>query len=220
MNIDGDMNVIDVVMIVDEIIGESLSRLEGMEEISLLYGNGIFNLEFNSVLAGIQCEISGDYKINNVHLSEGWKLHENGSTLLLFSQDGSDIITSQPFDYSGELEVTSCIATDWFFEPFMVKIIELPESYSLGSAYPNPFNPVTRIDFALPIDSQVSLTVYNLQGRLVATLTDEIVSAGYHSILWNASQQASGVYFVKMYASSVNSTSESFLQTQKLMLVK
>ena len=117
MNSDNYLNVIDIVMIVDEIIGESLSRTEGMEEISLLYGNGIFTLEFKSVMAGIQCEVSGDYEINNVHLSEGWKLHENGSTLLLFAQDGSDINTNRPFDYVGELKVISCIATDWFFEP-------------------------------------------------------------------------------------------------------
>ena len=226
MNSDNYLNVIDIVMIVDEIIGESLSRTEGMEEISLLYGNGIFTLEFKSVMAGIQCEVSGDYEINNVHLSEGWKLHENGSTLLLFAQDGSDINTNRPFDYVGELKVISCIATDWFFEPFMVDVVELPKSYSLNHAYPNPFNPVTRINFELPVDSHISMTIYNLQGRLITTLSDEIKSAGYHTITWNASQQASGIYFVKMYARDADMatigmmTIESYLQTHKLMLVK
>ena len=154
------------------------------------------------------------------------KLHENGSTLLLFAQDGSDINTNRPFDYVGELEVIGCIATDWFFESFMVDVVELPKSYSLNHAYPNPFNPVTRINFELPVDSHISMTIYNLQGRLVTTLSDEIKSAGYHTITWNASQQASGIYFVKMYARDADMatigmmTIESYLQIQKLMLVK
>jgi flagellar hook assembly protein FlgD len=118
------------------------------------------------------------------------------------------------------------MATDWFFEPTMVDVIELPKTYSLSSAYPNPFNPVTRINFDLPVDSHVSMTVYNLQGRLLTTLSDEIKSAGYHSISWNASQYSSGVYFVSIYAqntdiSTVNSgIKQSFTKTQKLMLVK
>ena len=193
---------------------------------TLKYGNGIFSLEFEFVIAGIQCDVSGDFEIKNIFVNEGWKLHENGQTLLLYAEDGSDLSTNRPFEYEGDLQVNSCIATDWFFEPSMVDVIELPKTYSLSSAYPNPFNPVTRINFDLPVDSHVSMTIYNLQGRLVTTLSDEIKSAGYHTITWNASQQASGIYFVKMYARNADMetigmmTSESYLQTNKLMLVK
>ena len=83
-----------------------------------------------------------------------------------------------------------------------------------------------RINFELPVDSHISMTIYNLQGRLITTLSDEIKSAGYHTITWNASQQASGIYFVKMYARDADMatigmmTIESYLQIQKLMLVK
>ena len=89
----------------------------------------------------------------------------------------------------------------------------LPESYSLSSAYPNPFNPVTRLEFGLPLDGNVSIDVYNLQGRLIETLAKGHMEAGYHFVVWNADSHASGVYFVKM-------VSGEYVKTQKLMLVK
>ena len=89
----------------------------------------------------------------------------------------------------------------------------LPESFSLGAAYPNPFNPTTTLSFAIPVNSEVSLSIYNLQGREVTTLIDANMDAGYHSVVWNANSDASGVYFVKMLAGN-------YISTQKLMLVK
>ena len=89
----------------------------------------------------------------------------------------------------------------------------LPESFSLSAAYPNPFNPVTTLSFALPIESDVTLSIYNLQGREVSTLISGNMDAGYHSAKWNANQYSSGIYFVKMIAGK-------YVSTQKLMLVK
>ena len=89
----------------------------------------------------------------------------------------------------------------------------IPTKFSLESAYPNPFNPTTTLNFALPIESEVSLSIYNLQGRLVSTLLSGSMDTGYHSVIWNANQYSSGMYFVKMVASE-------YVKTQKLMLVK
>ena len=69
------------------------------------------------------------------------------------------------------------------------------------------------LNFAIPVDSEVSLSVYNLQGREVSTLISGYMDAGYHSVVWNADSHSSGVYFVKMIAGE-------FVNTQKLMLVK
>ena len=89
----------------------------------------------------------------------------------------------------------------------------VPEKFGLDSAYPNPFNPVTILSFNLPMDSQVSIQVYNVQGRLVETLANQNIQAGSHSITWNADQHSSGMYFVKMIAGD-------HISTQKLLLVK
>ena len=95
----------------------------------------------------------------------------------------------------------------------LTEAIPLPEAFSLDRAYPNPFNPTTTLSFAIPIDSEVFLSVYNLQGREVSTLIDANMDAGYHSVVWNADSYSSGVYFVKMVAGE-------FVNTQKLMLIK
>ena len=97
--------------------------------------------------------------------------------------------------------------------PQLAEVIVLPEAYSLHKAYPNPFNPTTTLSFAIPVDSEVSLSIYNLQGREIASLLEDNVKAGYHSIIWNADHYSSGVYFVKMVAGD-------YVNTQKILLIK
>ena len=67
--------------------------------------------------------------------------------------------------------------------------------------------------FPLSSDSQVSIAVYNMQGREVAILASGNFAVGYHQVIWNADTHSSGIYFVKMMAGS-------YVNTQKLMLVK
>jgi len=95
----------------------------------------------------------------------------------------------------------------------LVEVESIPEEFGLEGAYPNPFNPVTTLSFKLPMESQVSLQVYNLQGRLVETLIDGNIDAGYHSVVWNADEHGSGMYFVKMISGDK-------VSTLKLLLVK
>ena len=91
--------------------------------------------------------------------------------------------------------------------------IILPENYGLAPAYPNPFNPTTTINFAIPADTEVFISVYNLQGREVVSLANGSYDTGYHSVIWNADTHSSGVYFVKMVAGS-------HVDTQKIVLMK
>ena len=90
---------------------------------------------------------------------------------------------------------------------------ELPTALSLSQNYPNPFNPSTTIAFALPYDGRVSLEVYNTLGQKVAQLLDELMTAGYHSVSFDASQLASGVYICRM-------KSGGFVQSKRLVLVR
>ena len=89
----------------------------------------------------------------------------------------------------------------------------IPLEFALNQAYPNPFNPVTTIQFALPVDTKISIDIYDMRGRFVETLIDRNMLGGYHSIIWNGSSYSSGIYFIKMQAGS-------YMRTQKLMLVK
>ena len=95
----------------------------------------------------------------------------------------------------------------------LTEAVVLPESFSLDRAYPNPFNPTTKLSFALPLTTNVLLEVYDINGRLINELIKGNMDAGYYSVVWNADAHSSGVYFVKLHAGE-------FVNTQKLMLVK
>ena len=86
-------------------------------------------------------------------------------------------------------------------------------SYELGQNYPNPFNPITHIRFNIPETGNTKLTVFNIMGEAVANLVDGVVSAGGHTVSWNAANMPTGVYFYRM-------ESGNFSQTRKLLLVK
>jgi hypothetical protein len=96
----------------------------------------------------------------------------------------------------------------------------LPQVYSLEQAYPSPFNPSTTIKYSLPQDNRVTLRVYNILGQVIATLADELQSAGYKSATWTATGAASGIYFYRLEASSLSDPGKSFTQVKKMVLVK
>ena len=88
-----------------------------------------------------------------------------------------------------------------------------PKVYRLSQNYPNPFNPSTTIEFDVVDPGQVSLTVYNILGKEVATLVDRQFEPGYHSISWKADGLTSGVYFYKI---KVN----NFVKIKKMIILK
>ncbi len=96
--------------------------------------------------------------------------------------------------------------------------VDLPENFSLSQNYPNPFNPSTVLSYTLPTQAHINITVFNIQGRLVRTLTDTDKPAGEHTVEWNGTDEngrsvATGVYFYRMAAGE-------FSETRKMVLVK
>ncbi len=94
----------------------------------------------------------------------------------------------------------------------------LPSYYALHQNKPNPFNPTTEVCFALPQPCEVSLIVYNITGQVVATLVDEYIEAGEHSVVWDSRDGsgrpvATGVYFYRLVTGD-------FSATRKMVLVK
>ncbi len=90
---------------------------------------------------------------------------------------------------------------------------EMPIVFSLQQNSPNPFNPSTMIEFALPRASSATLKVYNMLGEEVATLVSENLSAGKYKVEWNANGFASGAYFYRLQSSG-------FIETRKLTLLR
>jgi hypothetical protein len=89
----------------------------------------------------------------------------------------------------------------------------IPSVYSLEQNYPNPFNPVTQIKYSLPKEGLVKITVFDVLGRVVKNLINEVKPAGYYSVEFNGSELPSGIYLYRM-------ESGYFTDTRKLTLVK
>ncbi len=88
-----------------------------------------------------------------------------------------------------------------------------PMSFSISPAYPNPFNPMTTIQFSIPELSRVAVSIYDLQGRLVETLVDEKLSPENHIVQWDAKGFSSGIYFILLNGGERR-------EIQKIVLVK
>jgi hypothetical protein len=89
----------------------------------------------------------------------------------------------------------------------------LPKTFNLNQNYPNPFNPTTTISFDIPKQYVVTLKVYDVLGREIATLVNEIKNAGSYKAVWNATRFASGVYFCRIQAGT-------YTNVKKLVLMK
>ncbi|MBT7378022.1 MAG: T9SS type A sorting domain-containing protein, partial [Candidatus Marinimicrobia bacterium] len=121
---------------------------------------------------------------------------ETGKLLDLHSNEGI-----QSWSNNGMVSVAS------------MSTVEIPTEISLLSAYPNPFNPSTEIQFTIPVEMDVNVDIVNMQGRHIETLVDKHLLDGYHHLTWNASDHASGVYFVRLNVGGE-------ISVQKILLMK
>lgn len=94
----------------------------------------------------------------------------------------------------------------------------IPEQYALHQNYPNPFNPSTQIQYALPKESRVVISIYDLTGRKVRTLVNGIQSAGYRTVSWNATNEMGRPVSAGMYIYSIQAG--DFIQNRKMVLMK
>ena len=94
----------------------------------------------------------------------------------------------------------------------------IPSSFSVYQNYPNPFNPITSLRYDLPKDGLVSITIYDMNGRIVKTLTNSSQRAGYKSVQWNATNDlaqsvSAGLYIYRIQVGE-------FSETKKMVFVK
>jgi hypothetical protein len=93
------------------------------------------------------------------------------------------------------------------------EIIKLPTEFTLDQNYPNPFNPSTVIKYSLPEASDVVLGIYDILGREIKILVNEIKQPGYYEINFDAGNLPSGVYIYRL-------ETKNFTKSQKMVLVK
>lgn len=212
MNGDGMLNILDVIRILNVVLGNA--QRESAGSAVLTYGKGIIQVSSAQGIAGIQLELKENAPQINWSLPSGWEVYSNDTRILLVSIDGSGFSSGVIAAYAGNLSIDSVISGDWNGEMVQTEVLLAPDHLELTGAFPNPFNPVTNLVYQLPEATQVNLSIYDLQGRLVSQLIhDAWQSAGTHEQIWLAHDFTSGIYLARLTAG--NET-----QTQKLVLVK
>ena len=127
--------------------------------------------------------------------------YEDASVLSDFANTQAWRIVSQTVGYEEE------------GRPALSEDLTIPNDFDLKQNYPNPFNPSTNIQYDLPFDNLVSIKIYNVLGKEVATLVNEIKTAGRYIVSFNASNYASGIYYYKIKAGN-------FEQVRKMIILK
>jgi hypothetical protein len=240
-NLDGQVNVLDVVTVVAHILGTDSLEGDGFTN-GDMDGDGDINvldvvMVVDAILNGRVTDNATAAMINKA--GETVKIESNGfvgavqMTLTHGDNFSIDMTTeamvadyntvgntttlivvapeAELFTATGNFTIDEVIAATT--DGYVDVEINTPSEYSISSAYPNPFNPTTNLTLDLNIDSDVNVKVFNLMGQLMDVLVDEQMSAGSYSVTWNASSAPSGMYFVKTEVGS-NTT------VQKIMLLK
>ena len=205
-NGDGTVNVLDVVSLVQSILGgRTFNATSAMMHIN---SDGV-DIAADGHIGAVQLTLSHDHgfelELTESALVSDYKTDGKTTTLIVVAPDTDHIFTtSDIFEVSEALVVNS----DEFID-----VVEVVSEFSLSSAYPNPFNPTTTIDFSVAQAGYASVKVYNLMGQVVDVLMDGMVEANTYNLTWDAQHLASGVYMIK-------AQSNDQVATQKVMLLK
>jgi PKD repeat protein len=194
INCEGGINVLDVLSVVNHILGTSilvgigpLERADCNDDggVNIMDALGIVNVILGIGECSPQCKPIVNTAV--LHYCEGLRLY----------------LSTEEFDR---------------FITHVKEAMTIPASYVLFQNYPNPFNADTNIRFALPHTASVNLSIYNINGELIKMLIDGEQTAGYYSVTWDGlneqgSTVGSGVYFCRMNVAG-------FTATKKILLVK
>ena len=204
---DGILNIYDIVSLIAMIFeNEGLLDLTPLTDATLIQNKNSLTLSKSGAVAGLQIEYEGEFESS----LEGWLIEKNENTILMVSLDGSDF---NEIPYTGDLKIKSCSVIDWEMNKIQAEITVIPDQFSLKPAYPNPFNPATTINYAIPYDAYVVIKAFDVRGKEVAELVNGMIEEGIHEVVWDASKLSSGMYFVRM-------TSGDFKAVMKIIFLK
>lgn len=192
----------------------------------LIYNDGDTSNHFNGLtLRQITMVVDNYLTYSTKYPTVNWNLFDTILTRLnnAFSIPYLGIVNKSPVAITGVQVVDSV----WYLRPAEVLTIDpisyhptwvdaVPEKFMLNQNYPNPFNPYTTISFDLPEVSSVTLKVYDMLGREVATILDnELIEEGYQEFIFDGSSISSGVYIYRIIVND-----GQFKQTKRMLLIK
>ncbi len=170
----------------------NISSITNAENVTVKLLKGSSNLQFNQ-----------DEQIIK-------RIDAKGETEAAFS---FDIKREAPVNVKDSVEFMITDNKSIFQKKLFILNYTPPTDYKLEQNFPNPFNPVTTIQYQLPVDSKVILKVYDILGAEVTTLVNEVQQAGYRQVRFDASTLSSGVYIYRVIAGN-------YILTKKMMVLK
>jgi hypothetical protein len=208
-NGDGAVNVLDVVAIVNMILAGGGRTVDATNATMIQTVNGV-DISADGYIGGVQMTLShgADFSIeltDNAYVAE-YKTNGTSTMLIVINPENEEIFRS-----SGDFTIDEVLVTN--SQEFIDVAKELPVSFTLSNAYPNPFNPTTTLTLDIADQSFASVKVFNLRGEVVGVLMNDMVNAGSYTMTWDASNLSSGVYMIKAEANGQ-------IASQKVMLVK
>jgi hypothetical protein len=153
---------------------------------------------------------------NKAEFTEVAFVDGQGTTTNVTDYDYTDEI-SKPGKYSYRLKQIDFDGTITYSN-VVESEVEGPQVFVLSQNYPNPFNPSTMISFSLPVDSYVTIELFNALGEKVEQITNRDYSIGNHEVNFNASKLSNGVYYYTINATGVDGS--NFVSTKKMVLMK
>ena len=219
MDGNGFINVVDVVYVVNIILGV-FSREDSADYAVIETASNELSVRgVNGTVDGVQLTLShgADFSIDlvetsGIEVAAQRSIDENTTIVLVAKKDLTHIGTTTG-DYTIVDHVVVATNRGEVVEVLTTTATEIVD-FRLGKAYPNPFNPTTNLELAIPEAGYVSVKVYNLVGQEVATLVDGMMDANpSYTFQWNAGSLSSGVYLVRAEGAGQ-------IATQKLMLLK
>jgi len=226
LNSDQDINVLDLVWVINKLLGrEGFAKPTDfvVGKLEIFQQNGQIRYKTSKPIAGLEIQFDSDcYPVFSNHIFESEKItaRTEKNKLLLYSVNGNDILADEGIiaTLSSNGKVQKVTAVDHFGNNVDVSVRLLPGSFALYRNYPNPFNASTVIRFDIPVETHVTIEIFDILGRKVGILTDENKTPGFYEIFWdgcdnNSKILPSGVYFYTI-------TAGRFHQLHKMALVK
>jgi len=241
VNDDGAVNVLDILMIVSEIIGEmvfsdnqlcaadmnedaALNVLDILIIVEQILGNrgvSATNVEIIKTIHAVHMNADGVVGAVQMTLNHGEDFELTLTSKALVADyntkgNSTTLIVVSPegnelFTSYGEFTIESVIAAS--ADSYLNTEVSVPADFFISNAYPNPFNPTTTLSVELNTETYVSMKVFNVMGQLIEVIAEGSMNGGAHVITWDASQLPSGIYLIHTEAGNT-------IHQQKVMLLK
>lgn len=192
--------------------GRIVTTTDGGESWNLVYSmtGGIWSLSFPNQNTGYACTSVGTIlKTTNGGINWGTQNTPLPSTENIYEISFPSENTGYAASWSGKILKTTNGGLTFISKTGTVNVSE----YSLGQNYPNPFNPSTKIKFSIKENAFTSLNVYDVTGKNILTLVNQIMEPGYYDLTLNANELSAGIYFYAL-------ESNGYKQTKKMVIIK